>query len=168
MLKTLILMNKNTPVMSLEYDDELHAFTKIIDLINPEYMPPGMISGDGMPNRRTVNDWWKSRSIPASRRHIHELRHVSGYDNILALAEKSFGLSLSDRYWLNDPISSMKYEDINFFDNPFTEDLGLITLGQSSISPHNLYSPNSTLNGDLQKNGQFVMEYGYWLRPGPA
>ncbi|MCM1219423.1 MAG: hypothetical protein NC548_33505 [Lachnospiraceae bacterium] len=149
--KTLVLMNKNTPVMSLEYDDELHVFTKIMEIKNPEYMPPGVISGEGTPNRRTLNSWWQGRSIPASRRHIQEICHASGHDNMLILAEKSFGLSLSDRYWLNDPASPMEYKDINFFDNPFTEDLGLVTLGQSSASPRNLYSPNSTLNGDLQK-----------------
>lgn len=151
MLKTFTLMNKNTPVMDLEYDDELHVFTRIIGLRNPGHMPPGMMSGDGKPNRRTVNDWWKGRSIPASRRHINEICHASGHTNMLVLAEKCFGLSLSDRYWLNDPANPMEYKDINFFDNPFTEELGLITLGQSSASPRNLYSPNSTLNGDLQK-----------------
>ena len=73
-------------------------------------------------------------------------------DSALALAEKNFGLSLSDRYWINDPENPQKWEAINFFDNDFTDDLGFLTLGQNSSSDNpNLMSPNSTVGGALSK-----------------
>ena len=81
------------------------------------------------------------------------------------LAEKSFGLSLSDRYWLNDEDDPKSWDAINFFDNDFTDDLGFLTLGQDSAgsSPNapnygtvSLSSPNSTLGGDLPKKWKIV------------
>ena len=90
----------------------------------------------------------ENRSVLVHQRLIAEL-HV---DSTLALAEKNFGLSLSDRYWINDPENPQNWDDINFFDNDFTEDLGLLTLGQDSSSDNqNLMSPNSTVGGDLNK-----------------
>lgn len=87
------------------------------------------------------------------------------------LAEKSFGLSLSDRYWLNDEDDAASWNAVNFFDNDFADDLGFLTLGQDSAgsSPDapdyrtvNLSSPNGTLGGDLLKkwkimNGERVL-----------
>jgi hypothetical protein len=81
------------------------------------------------------------------------------------LAEKSYGLSLTDCYWINDTASPQNWADINFFDNDFSEDLGILTLGQDSASSSvpkpdyaniNLTSPNSTLGGDLLKKWKIV------------
>ena len=72
-------------------------------------------------------------------------------NSALELAEENFGLSLSDRYWINDNKNPLKWEDVNFFDNDFTDDLGMLTLGQESSGNPNLMSPNSTLGGDLNK-----------------
>lgn len=81
-------------------------------------------------------------------------------ESTLELAEKSFGLSLSDRHWINDEANPKSWDKINFFDNEFSDDLGFPTLGQDSAgsSPNtpeyasvNFTSPNSTLGGDLLK-----------------
>lgn len=78
-------------------------------------------------------------------------------DSTLTLAEKNFGLSLSDRYWINSRENPQKWEEINFFDNEFTDDLGILTLGQESESNNpNLMSPNSTVGGDLRKKWTIV------------
>ena len=83
----------------------------------------------------------------------------------LELAEKSFGLSLSDRYWLNDLDDPKTWDAVNFFDNDFSDDLGFLTLGQDSAgsSPDTpdyksvaLSSPNSTLGGDLLKKWKII------------
>ena len=51
---------------------------------------------------------------------------------------------------------NLKWEDVNFFDNDFTDDLGMLTLGQESSGNPNLMSPNSTLGGDLNKKWKIV------------
>ena len=155
-----VLMNKNAPVLAFEYDTEAHAATRITCIENPEYAPVGLFDQRGNVSRRDLNDWWRHRAIPASRAQIGRLLENLKLESTIVLAEKSFGLSLSDRYWINDEDNPQRWDDINFFDNDFTDDLGFLTLGQDSggsspdapdYSRVNLSSPNGTLGGDLLK-----------------
>lgn len=167
MEKQLTLMNKDHRVLQVLYDDELHAMTKITDIYDLAYAPPAVLDNKGIPNRRTLNEWWLGRAIPASRRH---LRNDFPYlDDVRFLAEQSMGLSLSDRYWLTEDPGRQRWADVNFFDNPFSEDLGLITFGerqQSHDSSENLYSPNATLNGDLRKKWTIQQDRRILLKAG--
>lgn len=151
MEKTMVLYNKNQPVLETVYDDELHRFTRIIDTFDIRYAPPAILDNKGNPNRKDLNDWWEHRAIPASRNHLsHDFPYL---DSPLSLVERNMGLSLSDRYWVTDD-KNLRWNDVNFFDNPFSEDLGLVTLGecqQSHDFSEDMFSPNSTLNGDLRK-----------------
>lgn len=110
----------------------------------------------GIVTRRALNDWWRRRAIPASRHQIQQLLDSLNLNSTLELAEENFGLSLSDRYWINNSKNPLKWEDVNFFDNDFTDDLGMLTLGQESSGNPNLMSPNSTLGGDLNKKWKIV------------
>lgn len=152
MERPMILFNKDHPVLRLSYDDELHAVVRIRELQEIEYAPPAILGIKGVPDRKTLNDWWYGRSIPASRNH---LRNDFPYLNdTRILTEQCMGLSLSDRYWMRDEGLNLTWADVNFFNNLFTDDLGLVTLGevqQSHDGSEDLYSPNATLGGDLRK-----------------
>lgn len=152
--RTLTLMNQETPVLRARYDAELHVFTRIVGIIAPEFAPPALFDGTGTITRRTLNAWWRARTIPASRDQMDEIAerlHRLNIDGCLDLLERSFGLSLSDRYWVSDDSLGLAWRDINFFDNDFTDDLGLITFDGSSPAAPNLCSPDSSLGGDLRK-----------------
>lgn len=152
MEKYMTLFNKDYPVLKAVYDDELHAFTKVTDIYDFHHAPPAILDHTGSPGRRPLNDWWTNRAIPASRNHL--AKDFPYLDNVLSLPEQNLGLSLSDRYWMTDHPNEFQWEDVNFFDNPFSDDLGVITLGEKQQSHNlseNMFSPNSTLNGDLQK-----------------
>ena len=151
---TVTLANQETPVLRARYDTDLHAFTRIVELVAPEYAPPALFDGTGAITRRTLNAWWRGRAIPASRDQMGEISeriHRLDVDGCLDLLERSFGLSLSDRYWVGDERLGLSWEDINFFDNDFSDDLGLITFDGSSPENPDLYSPDSSLGGDLRK-----------------
>lgn len=146
------LLNKDHRILKLLYDDEIHAITQILEIQDLRYAPPAILDHKGMPNRGTLNGWWRSRAIPASRNHLRQ--DFPYLNDTRLLVEQSMGLSLSDRYWMRDDELDLKWKDVNFFDNPFTDDLGLVTLGerqQSSDSSEDMYSPNATLGGDLRK-----------------
>ncbi len=152
MEKSLFLMNKDHCILQMSYDDEIHAILKIADIYDLAYAPPSVLDIKGIPNRRTLNEWWRERAIPISRNQLHNDFPYMGDPR--SLVEQNMGLSLSDRYWVTEDPKYQKWKDVNFFDNPFTEDLGLITLGekqQSHNGSENLYSPNATLGGDLRK-----------------
>lgn len=160
-----MLMNKNTPVLSFDYDLGSHEAVRIVNIEHLEAAPLGMADRHGQISKYELNYWWRHRAIPASRAQIKRLLENLKLESTLELAEKSFGLSLSDRYWLNDQDDPQAWADINFFDNDFTDDLGFLTLGQDGAgsSPDapdyarvNLSSPNSTLGGDLLKKWKIV------------
>lgn len=150
-------MNKNRPVLDLLYDMDTHHVVKILDIHEIAYAPPAIFDIRGNATRAGLDSWWHRRAIPASRAQIKSLMEQLSIDSTLALAEKNFGLSLSDRYWMNDAKQPQRWADINFFDNAFTEDLGFLTLGQDSSEKNpNLMSPNSTVGGDLNKKWTIV------------
>ncbi|MCM1136832.1 MAG: hypothetical protein NC400_14815, partial [Clostridium sp.] len=152
MEKKMTLLNKDRPILQAVYDDELSAITKITEIFDLRYAPPAIVDYKKGTNRRLLNNWWRSRAIPASRQHLS--KSFPYLDNTVSLLEKNMGLSLSDRYWMTSEPDKYKWSNVNFFDNPFSEDLGVITLGekqQSYPSSEDMFSPNSTLNGDLQK-----------------
>lgn len=170
-----MLMNKNTPVLSFEYDLEAHAAVRILGIECSEAAPMGMVDRYGEISKHELNYWWRHRAIPASRAQVERLLENLKLQSTLELAEKSFGLSLSDRYWLNDQDDLKTWADINFFDNDFSDDLGFLTLGQDSAgsSPAapgyasiNLSSPNSTLGGDLLKKWKIVSGKRVLLKSG--
>lgn len=146
------LMNKNHPVLDFLYSLDTHHVVKILERKDIEYAPPAILDSEGNITRAALDNWWMRRAIPASRAQIQRLMADLNIESTLALVEKNFGLSLSDRYWINDSKNPQHWDEINFFDNEFTEDLGLLTLGQNSSNNNpNLMSPNSTVGGDLNK-----------------
>lgn len=160
-----MLMNKNTQVLAFDYDLETHQAVRITRTENLDAAPMGMCDRHGDVSKRELNYWWYHRAIPTSRMQIDRLLENLKLESTLTLAEKSFGLSLSDRYWLNDEDDPKTWAQINFFDNDFSDDLGFLTLGQDSAgtSPDTpdyaavqLSSPNSTLGGDLLKKWKII------------
>ena len=160
-----VLMNKNTPVLAFEYDLDEHKAVRVTRTENLDAAPVGLTDRHGEISKHQVNYWWHHRAIPASRAHVKRLLENLRLDSTLVLAERSFGLSLSDRYWLNDEDDPKTWDAVNFFDNDFTDDLGFLTLGQDSqgSSPDapdyarvSLSSPNSTLGGDLLKKWKII------------
>lgn len=154
------LMNKTTPVLDFEYDLEAHLVTRVSAVRNAAAAPVGLFDEHGAVTKKDLNYWWRHRAIPSSREQIERLLDNLKLESTLELAERNLGLSLSDRYWIDDRDNPQRWEDINFFDNGFSEDLGILTLGQDSGSGAscvpdyrslNLTSPNGTLGGDLLK-----------------
>lgn len=150
--KTFTVMNKNHPVLDFLYDMDGHRVLKILGQYELDYAPLTFFDGQGNITKRTVNDWWNQRAIPRSRRNIKNMLSGLGIDSRFELIEANSALSLSDRYWVNDPQSPKRWEDINFFDNDFSEDLGFYALGQSCpVADPSFISPDATTGGNLPK-----------------
>ncbi len=153
------LMNKDHRVLEFEYDPSIHAAVSIADFDELAWAPPAILDGEGRTSLNALNRWWRHRGIPASRRHIERLLIALNLDDTTTLTEESLGLSLSDRYWIKPADSSLSWADVNFFDNAFSDELGILTLETPSTSARaNLMSPNSTAGGNLQK--KWVIEHG--------
>jgi hypothetical protein len=73
------------------------------------------------------------------------------------LLTKCFGLSLSDQYWVRPESKDLRWEDVNFFDNIFSEDVGNILFGQiPNGDAFSLMSPDNTSDGWLRKKWKVI------------
>lgn len=145
-----VLMHEDVPVAELDYDLDAHIARKA-RVISPEHAPLGTLDRHGAMTVDALNKWWHHRAIPASRAQIERVLEKLDLRTTVALAERNFGLSLSDRYWVNDAANPRRWDEINFFDNEFTEDLGLLLMELESAPDISLFSPDATTAGVLKK-----------------
>lgn len=161
-----VLMNKNTPVMLIDYSKVDNAITNIIEIYNIEYAPLAIFNAYNDKSQSLVkesNAWFRGRGIPSWRKDLENLLEKLNVSSPEELLNKSFSLSLSDQYWLKDSEISIKWEDINFFTNDFLYEAYLeasldSSSNEISTDKNVLRSPNNTTDGMLQKG--WIIEGG--------
>ena len=171
-----VLMNKNTEVLVAEYDEDVKAFVRIIEVKNIHYAPY-IIEGiyeDGDENsnhlRTNLSEWFKGRGIPSWRDKLDLLLHRLNIATPSELLDKAFGLSLSEQYWIKPHGSNITYDDVNFFDNDFDYaeflEASLSLNSKVVIRESALKTPNNTTDGMLKK--AWIIENGvrYLLKSG--
>lgn len=171
-----ILMNKNTEVLMADYDTANGVFSKIYDIYNIDYAPYILKSFyikddiDNSPFITNISEWFKSRGIPSWRDKLDILLHRLNISAPSELLDKSFGLSLSDQYWIKPYNIDVKYDDINFFDNDFDYseflEASLSKNSKTIVKKSALKTPNNTTDGMLRK--AWIIEDGtrYLLKGG--
>lgn len=89
------------------------------------------------------------RSAPRGREHIQELLQRSGCNTMQGFLDVTHALSLTDSFWIKKADSSLKWQDVSLFRNPFNEvvahtafDGGMYGDNLSTPSPE--YSTNGT------------------------
>lgn len=151
------LMHKDIPVASLEYDEITGVFIKVYDVINQAHLPVGVPMINGLADRRELHAWWMARAIPTSRMGLKEALEKMNVANTAEMLGKSFGLNLSDQYWLLPDEINLKWNDINFFENEFSEDIGNILVGLKHDLNHiNYMSPDVASDGWLKKKWRII------------
>ena len=165
------LMHKTKPVLRMEIDELSGAIIAVDNAYAPEHLPVGIPCTDGEVDRAALLEWWTGRAIPASRAGLRDALEALKVPSPLLLLTKCYGLSLSDQYWVcpNDPPheacglrggpggSDLHWEDINFFDNEFSRDVGIILFGgRRNEKGIGLISPDSTSDGWLRKRWEII------------
>jgi len=155
------LMNKNTEILSAEYNPVSKFFDIIYEVKNIDYAPYILKNfyeeGDFNNNsfRTNLSDWFRGRGIPSWRDKLDLLLHRLNIYTPDELLDKAFGLSLSDQYWIKPFDSDISYDDINFFDHDFdySEFLSAsLSLNSEKIQKEaSLKTPNNTTDGMLRK-----------------
>lgn len=162
-----LLMHKNIPVVEMRLDDETCYISKISDILAPDHIPVGIKYSKGTIDRSELNEWWLSRSIPASRSGLKdalELLRVSSRHSLIA---KCLGLSLSDQYWVCPKGSDITWDKVNFFDNEFSDDVGSALFGNALKSDViSLVSPDNTSDGWLKKKWIILNGKRYLMKGG--
>ena len=170
-MKKFTLLNKNKKIFDFLYDEEEHY---IVDFErnypdNEKYAPFGLIKNNKI-DKLEFNKWWKNRQIPASRNGLKEVLHNSEIydeDNFDLLDSKAYCLSLSDQYWVCDVNDNITWSDVNFFDNGFSLDIGIILFnGGKTPLNLNLNTPDMTSNGNYEKRWKIINGERYLLKAG--
>jgi hypothetical protein len=145
-------MHKKTPVVDLTVD-ETGFFSKISKVHDLRHLPLGVPVFKTGIDRKSLNDWWTGRAIPAGRSGLQDALFALGLASPTYLLEKCYGLSLSDQYWICPKGSGLEWENVNFFTNGFSRDVGEILFGHEPRDWANisLFSPDNTSDGWLKK-----------------
>ena len=157
-----ILMHKDNPVAALEIDEASGVISAIGEVYAEEHIPLGITVKRGRIERSELNDWWKGRAIPASRSGIKTVLEDLQIATTQRLLEKCLGLSLSDQYWICPQSRNLKWSEINFFFNNFSDDMGNILFGKVSSGEMilndeiSLMSPDNTSDGWLKKKWKII------------
>ena len=117
------LMNKNTELAVVLLSSSGYI-SDVLSVINPEAFPVGIYTDKAEKLVECLNQWWRSRIIPASRDGLRYILHLYDIESPAVLSKRSLGLSLSDQYWLKPEGSELNWEAVNFFSNEFSKELG--------------------------------------------
>lgn len=151
------LMHKDISVADLTLDESTGSIQRIDALLHGAHLPVGVSFRHGVADRAVLNEWWEDRSIPANRSGLREALETLGVTGPKLLLFRCYGLSLSDHYWINPIGSNFTWHDVNFFENPFSEDVGDVLFG---IPPKkegfDFSSPDNTTDGFLKKRWKIL------------
>lgn len=144
-----VLKHKDLDVAMVQVDLLTGAIDYVLEVYLPEELPVGCDeTGDGL------IEWWKSRAIPDTRRGIQKiLRHLNEKTN-LSLMLSTYGLSLTDHFWMQPIGMELYWKDLNFHENDFSDKLGnLLTDSEKIDLEENIskFSPSSSVNGEMKK-----------------
>ena len=148
------LMHKDVEVSCLDINEEGYI-TGLSSVSSPEHMPIGTMPQE-MADVRLLREWWHNRCIPVTRNGAREFLEKADLSNMSSLLTRSYGLSLSDQYWIRPVDSSLSWESVNFFENPFTEDVGNLLFGRPISGEIDLASPDNTSDGILRKRWAII------------
>ena len=151
------LMHKRIAVAEIELDDETGFVKKIGKVYEEKHLPLGVTVKKGMVDRAALNEWWTDRSIPASRSGIREALETLDIANTKMLLIRCYGLSLSDQYWICPQGAGITWDEINFFENTFSDDIGDVLFGANKKNnAFDFSSPDNTSDGNLKKRWKVI------------
>ena len=155
--KQYMLMHKNIPVFTMGLDSASGAIVSIGTVYEATHVPVGIPVKKGTVDRGALNEWWQGRGIPASRYGIKGVLLGLRVADTRILLEKNMGLSLSDQYWIRPLGDSVSWEQVNFFINSFSGDMGDILFGKHPDSLEiSLMSPDNASDGWLKKKWKII------------
>lgn len=161
------LMHRKLPIAVIEIDDTRGHITKIECISEPDHLPVGVVDTMGKTDRNSFNGWWLNRSIPVFRPRLLQLLYLFGFSDPAQLLLHCHGLSLSDQYWIRPAETDLSWDEINFFENAFSEDVGDFLFGLKSHGDIlNFSSPDCTTNGNLEKRWKIIDGKRYLIKGG--
>ena len=144
------------------FDTDLLRFEVVENLANPvlhitwiDETNKHLLPLDMEPNEEGLLRWIRHRTIPKNRAYVHAFLAKCGLSanrpmDVMAVCK---GLSLNDSYWISDENETKTFDQVNLYENPFSNILARIAFTGygSSVRSSFASSPEFTTNGMLPK-----------------
>lgn len=145
-----ILKHKDLDVAMMKMDIRTGMIEYVLSVYLPEELPAGCA-----PDGTGLGEWWKLRAIPDSRKGIRQVLSRLSEETSQSLMLSSYGLSLTDHYWIQPVGQELYWKDLNFYENNFEDELGDILTDserdRSASDGISKLSPSVSVNGDMKK-----------------
>ena len=156
-----ILKHKDLDVAMMKMDIRTGMIEYVLSVYLPEELPAGCA-----PDGTGLGEWWKLRAIPDSRKGIRQVLSRLSEETSQSLMLSSYGLSLTDHYWIQPVGQELYWKDLNFYENNFEDELGDILTDSerdwSASDGISKLSPSVSVNGDMKKKW-IIREGGRYL-----
>lgn len=162
-----ILKHKDLDVAMMKMDVRTGMIEYVLSVYLPEELPAGCA-----PDGTGLGEWWKLRAIPDSRKGIRQVLSRLSEATSQSLMLSSYGLSLTDHYWIQPVGQELYWKELNFYENNFEDELGdILTDSERDRSvPDGIskLSPSVSVNGDMKK--KWIIRGGrrYLLKVNPS
>jgi len=164
-----IFILKHKDIDVVEFDlDESGLISSFGTVFNELHLPVGTADVNGI-DAAAMSDWWRRRSIPEDRDGLREFMESLGIVFPQELLKRSFGLSLSDQYWICPQGEDHSWAEIDFFHNTFSEDIGDLLFGKKDsrgVDAIDLISPDNTSDGVLKKRWKIINGKRFLIKSG--
>jgi len=137
-----ILKHKNIDVADILIEDG--DITDVINIREPEHLPYKYVD-EKSKNIKLLNGWIEHRGIPFKREDYDAIMREFNVSTSKELTVLSYGLNLTDHYWLCEKNNEKKWEDVNFLDNTFSGGIGKI-LPEFAEKYRNFINPDFSSN----------------------
>jgi hypothetical protein len=161
-----MLKHKNHDVAKIDIHDTTHTIIHIAGICDEKRLPVKIYNQDTTNDILTMNRWLLNRGIPNSRENIHSALDKLRIKDTNQLSLLSYGLNLTDHYWICPAVKDIDWHEINFFEHNFESDIGDILFDNIDKNNANLLSPDSSLNGNLKKRWKISNEKRYLIKGG--
>lgn len=144
----LMLKNKKVAMFSMTKSG---MAVNVLEIYNNDLMPVGT-RGFTQPrlNQRFLT-WKQGRCIPKTRHEYSKIEERTGL-NPAFIETVNMGVSITDCYWFCPVDENYSWENVNYHDNEFSEDISNIIINDAHLDVIDIKTPDITTNGILPKS----------------
>jgi len=118
--KEYILKHKEIPVAIFRMNEVNYNLLGVSEILEAQRLPFSIENDNNLAQCAIkLNSWIRGRGLADSRKDINKVKDIFKAENKEELIVRSYGLNLTDHYWLHKTEENLKWKDLNFFDNKF-------------------------------------------------
>ena len=149
-----VLKYRDSDIAEFRIDEQ----TKNVDylnILNDSFSPVNSKASEGG-KLVSFNGWLVNRCIPNSRDGIDRLKAKYKVNDTRDIMLAQYGLSLSDHYWIDRKPFNYKWDNINLYENRYSEFMGKTLFDKhfnltGDVKEYDFFNPDVTTGGLLRK-----------------